>query len=59
MATSTMSEDSDYDAQSEDEMDEEDIYNYYNEYDDVTEIDQDQAVDPEAFDFELLKVLTG
>ena len=55
MAASHVSEDSDYDGQSGDEM-YEDINDYYNDYDDAGEIDQDKQVDPEAFDFELLKV---
>ena len=49
------SEESDCDMHSEDEI-EEDINDYYNNYDDLPEIDHEQAVDPEAFDFQLLKV---
>ena len=49
------SEDSDCEMHSDDEM-EEDINDYYNNYDDVSEIDQEQAIDPEAFEFQLLKV---
>ena len=42
--------------QTDDEMDEEDIYNYYNDEHDDVETEQDEELDPEYFHFQLLKV---